>query len=101
MEKRPNIFKPNINKKLSNNKVFYYSFLEEKVPDVRYEKSNSNNSFRVNKISNNNYIFNVDVLIKTRNDEVKTKISGKMGSNIITSDGRIINTADIIEIKEI
>ena len=94
MEKRPNIFKPNINKKLSNNKVSYYSFLEEKVPDVRYEKSNSNNSFRVNKISNNNYIFNVDVLIKT-------KISGKMGSNIITSDGRIINTADIIEIKEI
>lgn len=101
MEKRPNIFKPNINKKLSNNKVSYYSFLEEKVPDVRYEKSNSNNSFRVNKISNNNYIFNVDVLIKTRNDEVKTKISGKMGSNIITSDGRIINTANIIEIKEI
>ena len=32
MEKRPNIFKPNINKKLSNNKVSYYSFLEEKVP---------------------------------------------------------------------
>ena len=26
MEKRPNIFKPNINKKLSNNKVSYYSF---------------------------------------------------------------------------
>ena len=28
MKKRPNIFKPNINKKLSNNKVFYYSFLD-------------------------------------------------------------------------
>lgn len=99
MEKRLNIFKPNINKKLTNNKVSYYSFIEEKVPDVN--KNNNYNDFRVNKITSNNYIFNVDVLIKTRNDEVKTKISGKMGSNIITSDGRIINTADIIEIKEI
>ena len=39
--------------------------------------------------------------IKTKSDLIKTKISGKMGSNIITSDGRIINTKDIIEIKEI
>ena len=30
MEKRLNIFKPNINKKLTNNKVSYYSFIEEK-----------------------------------------------------------------------
>ena len=90
MEKRLNIFKPNINKKLTNNKVSYYSFIEEKVPD-----------FRVNKITSNNYIFNTDVAIKTKSDLIKTKISGKMGSNIITSDGRIINTKDIIEIKEI
>lgn len=99
MEKRPNIFKPNINKKLTNNKVSYYSFLEEKVPDVN--KNNNYNDFRVNKITSNNYIFNTDVAIKTKNDLIKTKISGKMGSNIITSDGRIINTKDIIEIKEI
>ena len=90
MEKRPNIFKPNINKKLSNNKVSYYSFIEEKVPDVN--KNNNYNDFRVNKITSNNYIFNTDVAIKTKNDLIKTKISGKMGSNIITSDGRIINT---------
>ena len=96
MEKRLNIFKPNINKKLTNNKVSYYSFIEEKVPDV-----NKNNDFRVNKITSNNYIFNTDVVIKTKSDLIKTKISGKMGSNIITSDGRIINTKDIIEIKEI
>lgn len=99
MEKRLNIFKPNINKKLTNNKVSYYSFIEEKVPDVN--KNNNYNDFRVNKITSNNYIFNTDVAIKTKNDLIKTKISGKMGSNIITSDGRIINTADIIEIKEI
>lgn len=99
MEKRLNIFKPNINKKLTNNKVSYYSFIEEKVPDVN--KNNSYNDFRVNKITSNNYIFNTDVAIKTKNDLIKTKISGKMGSNIITSDGRIINTKDIIEIKEI
>ncbi|OLA93964.1 MAG: hypothetical protein BHW63_00760 [Mycoplasma sp. CAG:611_25_7] len=99
MEKRLNIFKPNINKKLTNNKVSYYSFIEEKVPDVN--KNNNYNDFRVNKITSNNYIFNTDVAIKTKNDLIKTKISGKMGSNIITSDGRIINTKDIIEIKEI
>ena len=92
MEKRLNIFKPNINKKLTNNKVSFYSFIEEKVPDVN--KNNNYNDFRVNKITSNNYIFNTDVAIKT-------KSSGKMGSNIITSDGRIINTKDIIEIKEI
>ena len=96
MEKRLNIFKPNINKKLTNNKVSYYSFI---VPDVN--KNNNYNDFRVNKITSNNYIFNTDVAIKTKNDLIKTKISGKMGSNIITSDGRIINTKDIIEIKEI
>jgi hypothetical protein len=99
MEKRLNIFKPNINKKLTNNKVSYYSFIEEKVPDVN--KNNNYNDFRVNKITSNNYIFNTDVAIKTKSDLIKTKISGKMGSNIITSDGRIINTKDIIEIKEI
>ena len=99
MEKRLNIFKPNINKKLTNKKVSYYSFIEEKVPDVN--KNNNYNDFRVNKITSNNYIFNTDVAIKTKNDLIKTKISGKMGSNIITSDGRIINTKDIIEIKEI
>ncbi len=99
MEKRLNIFKPNINKKLTNNKVSYYSFIEEKVPGVN--KNNSYNDFRVNKITSNNYIFNTDVAIKTNSDLIKTKISGKMGSNIITSDGRIINTKDIIEIKEI
>ena len=99
MEKRLNIFKPNINKKLTNNKVSYYSFIEEKVPDVN--KNNSYNDFRVNNITSNNYIFNTDVAIKTKSDLIKTKISGKMGSNIITSDGRIINTKDIIEIKEI
>ena len=97
MEKRLNIFKPNINKKLTNNKVSYYSFIEEKVVN----KNNSYNDFRVNKITSNNYIFNTDVAIKTKSDLIKTKISGKMGSNIITSDGRIINTKDIIEIKEI
>ena len=99
MEKRLNIFKPNINKKLTNNKVSYYSFIKEKVPDVN--KNNNYNDFRVNKITSNNYIFNTDVAIKTKSDLIKTKISGKMGSNIITSDGRIINTKDIIEIKEI
>ena len=99
MEKRLNIFKPNIDKKLTNNKVSYYSFIEEKVPDVN--KNNSYNDFRVNKITSNNYIFNTDVAIKTKSDLIKTKISGKMGSNIITSYGRIINTKDIIEIKEI
>ena len=99
MEKRLNIFKPNINKKLTNNKVSYYSFIEDKVPDVN--KNNNYNDFRVNKITSNNYIFNTDVAIKTKSDLIKTKISGKMGSNIITSDGRIINTKDIIEIKEI
>ena len=99
MEKRLNIFKPNINKKLTNNKVSYYSFIEEEVPDVN--KNNNYNDFRVNKITSNNYIFNTDVAIKTKSDLIKTKISGKMGSNIITSDGRIINTKDIIEIKEI
>ena len=99
MEKRLNIFKPNINKKLTNNKVSYYSFIEEKVPDVN--ENNSYNDFRVNKITSNNYIFNTDVVIKTKSDLIKTKISGKMGSNIITSDGRIIDTKDIIEIKEI
>ena len=99
MEKRLNIFKPNINKKLTNNKVSYYSFIEEKVHDVN--KNNNYNDFRVNKITSNNYIFNTDVAIKTKSDLIKTKISGKMGSNIITSDGRIINTKDIIEIKEI
>ena len=99
MKKRLNIFKPNINKKLTNNKVSYYSFIEEKVPDVN--KNNNYNDFRVNKITSNNYIFNTDVAIKTKSDLIKTKISGKMGSNIITSDGRIINTKDIIEIKEI
>lgn len=101
MEKRPNIFKPTINKKLNNNKNTYYSFIEETIPDINNSYNNIKKSFKVNKISNNNYIFNVDVLIKTRNEEIKTKISGKMGNNIITYDGRIISIDNIISIEEI
>lgn len=101
MEKRPNIFKPTINKKLNNNKNTYYSFIEETIPDIKNSYNNIKKSFKVNKISNNNYIFNVDVLIKTRNEEIKTKISGKMGNNIITYDGRIISIDNIISIEEI
>ena len=101
MEKRPNIFKPTINKKLNNNKNTYYSFIEETITDINNSYNNIKKSFKVNKISNNNYIFNVDVLIKTRNEEIKTKISGKMGNNIITYDGRIISIDNIISIEEI
>ena len=67
MEKRPNIFKPTINKKLNNNKNTYYSFIEETIPDINNSYNNIKKSFKVNKISNNNYIFNVDVLILNEN----------------------------------
>ena len=101
MKKIPNIFKPEINHKINNNRNVYYSFIEEEVNNTSNERKTEDVVEKINRlIKENSYIFNKQVLIKTKEREYLTKIAGKMQNKIITVDGHSINIDDIIAIEE-
>lgn len=99
--KRPDIFKPEINHELNNNKNAYYSFIE--VDDRKEEKVVKNEEpvdTLDRLIKNNSYIFNKKVLIVTKDKEYLTSIAGKIGKRVITLDGDSIDIDNIIKIEE-
>lgn len=114
--KKPKVFANPIEKRLYNNQEVFDS-------DTNME-SNTLDSFRNNNINNdylyieednyrnlsivdkiekllnrNGYIFNVDVIIKTKDKVYKTKIAGKVNNHLITLDNDIINISDIIDLE--
>ncbi len=96
----PNIFKPNINKTINNNKEVYYSFLNntKKNSDLSYNESPLDTLDRLE--TSGSYIFNKKVTIITKNKTYNTKIAGKLKNYLITLDNDKILLSDIISIKE-
>ena len=101
MDKKPEIFKPEIGK-IDNNKKAYYSFLEDRL-DIKtdeYEENDDVITF-MNKLARSGYyIFNKDVIIVTKDKKYETRIAGKLGNRIITLDNDSIKVDDIIKIYE-
>ena len=101
MDKKPEIFKPEIGK-IDNNKKAYYSFLEDRL-DIKTEKYEENEDVIdfMNKLAKSgSYIFNKDVIIVTKDKKYETRIAGKLGDRIITLDNDSIKVDDIIKIYE-
>lgn len=95
MKKLPNIFKPNINNKLENNKEVYYSFFEN--TDSKREGDNK----VINSFLSNNTIYSKKYLIKTSDKQYTTEIMSRVGNNIILKNGKAISIDNIISIEEI
>ncbi|MGN0993142.1 MAG: hypothetical protein ACI4PE_04410 [Bacilli bacterium] len=101
MDKKPEIFKPEIGK-INNNKKAYYSFLEDRL-DIKtdeYEESDDVISFMNKLARSGSYIFNKDVIIVTKDKKYETRIAGKLGDRIITLDNDSIKVDDVIKIYE-
>lgn len=101
MDKKPEIFKPEIGK-IDNNKKAYYSFLEDRL-DIKtdeYEENDDVITFMNKLARSGSYIFNKDVIIVTKDKKYETRIAGKLGNRIITLDNDSIKVDDIIKIYE-
>lgn len=101
MDKKPEIFKPEIGK-IDNNKKAYYSFLEDRL-DIKtdeYEENDDVITFMNKLARSGSYIFNKDVIIITKDKKYETRIAGKLGDRIITLDNDSIRIDDIIKIYE-
>ena len=101
MDKKPEIFKPEIGK-IDNNKKAYYSFLEDRL-DIKtdeYEENDDVITFMNKLARSGSYIFNKDVIIVTKDKKYETRIAGKLGNRIITLDNDSIKIDDIIKIYE-
>lgn len=107
MTKKPKVFENQIDKKINNNKVVFDSTKEVlEIINSNKEKKIKNEDNRnipiVDKITKllntNGYIFNIDVLIKTKDNEYNTHIASVINNHIITLDNDIINIDDVIDI---
>ncbi|MGM9878500.1 MAG: hypothetical protein ACI31R_00495 [Bacilli bacterium] len=101
MDKKPEIFKPEIGN-VNNNKKAYYSFLEDRL-DIKtddYEENDDVISFMNKLAKSGSYIFNKDVVIVTKDKRYETRIAGKLGDRIVTLDNDSIRIDDIIKIYE-
>ena len=92
MEKKlPNLFKKNVTREHVNNKKIAYSTETLKKDDLSVEE-------KLKKLfKSSRYIFNIDVIIITKNKEYDTRIIGKIKNSIIIEEGIEI---PIIEIED-
>ena len=100
MNKKPNIFKPNMDF-IDNNKKAYYSYLENPYIEEHKKEDNIDVLDFLNDLSNSSsYVFNKRVVIITSNKTYDTRIAGKLGNRLITLDNDSININDIEKIYE-
>jgi len=108
--KKPKVFENQIDKKINNNKEVFDSTKEvleiinsnNGNRNISNTKENENISVldKITQLLNTSgYIFNVDVLIKTKDNEYNTHIASVINNHIITLDNDIINIDDVIDIK--
>jgi len=91
MEKKlPSIFKNNDPRYIDNNKKVYYSFLDRGQEEVFTSEEQVN--------LEDEYLFNTTVEIETLDGHFSTKIVGKLGDHILTSNNKIIKIKDIKKI---
>ena len=77
-------------------KDIYYGKNEE------LRSSTANIYEQINQIfASPHHVYKSNVLIKTKNGEIKTTIVGKSGNNLLCLNGEKINMIDIIDIKRI
>ena len=106
MKKIPNIFKPESDHRFDNNKKVYYSYLDnifiEPKDDLKRNAKLEDPSSVIYRLSHGgSYIFNKNVIIKTRDKTYRTKIAGTINNRVITLDGNSILLDDIISIDEV
>lgn len=102
-KKLPGIFKKDVDVIYSNNKKIYYA-----EDTINNKLRDSNNNFDSNSLSveeklrklfkSSRYIFNINVLIKTKNREYDTKIAGKVKDSVVTVDNDVIPIISIDDI---
>lgn len=108
-KKLPDLFKNKISKPLNNNDKVYYSNLvvnnskQNIDQNDTYFNNNDSVNTKINKLLHaTKYIFNIPVLITTKEKEYNTKILGKMGNVILIDNNKtIIPISDIVDIKTI
>lgn len=102
MNKNGKVFANKINKYINNNESIYYSKNEKE--DIKVTKTNvkqKNIYQKINEIFNSrDYIYKADVIIYTKNGELKKRIIGRNSKHLITTDNELIPIADIIDIKK-
>ncbi len=103
--KLPRVYQNPLNRKINNNMRVYYDQASNNVVVDSKPIFKSNEKQDVNKkiaelFSRNGYIFNLDVIIRTTDEVMETKIAGKIKNYIITLDNKVIPIANIIEINE-
>lgn len=91
--KLPKIFKNNITRNHTNNKEVVYTSSVEPHKDIVNVEDKIKKLFKSSK-----YIFNIGVIIKTKNKTYDTKVIGKIKNSLITEDNIEI---PIIEIEDI
>ena len=93
----PRVYANPIDKELRNNTDVYYGKNDEVRSDQKvnvYEK--------INQIfASPHHVYKSNVLIQTRNGEIKTTIVGKSGNYLLSLNGDKINMLDIVDIKRI
>ena len=93
----PSVYANPINKDIRNNNDIYYG----KPQEVRSTK-NVNVYEKINQIfASIHHVYKSNVLIHTRNGEIKTTIVGKSGNYLLTLNGDKINMLDITDIERI
>ena len=103
-KKLPKMYKNNISKNIKNNKTMDYVVSNKTVIDDKNIDINDSN-IDVNKkindlLESNRHLFNVSVVIKTKDREYKTRIAGKIRNYIVTLDNDIIFIKDILQIRK-
>ena len=93
----PKVYANPIDKDIRNNTNFYYGKNEE----VRKEKE-VNVYEKINQIfASRHHVYKSNVLIKTKNGQLRTTIVGKAGNFLLTLNGDKINMLDITDIEKI
>ena len=91
------VFQNSINKELKNNNKIYYSNIKDE--EIKNNKKEKNINRTINNIFKSiNYVYKANVLIKTKDKDIKTKIIGRNKNYIITLDNKTIPIKDIVDI---
>ena len=112
MKKLPSVFANKIDKQINNNEKVYCSFNKEEIKQENNDQELISNNIlssmskeldirqKINKIFNSsNYIYKIDVNIKTKTDTLTKKIIGRNSKSLITIDNELIAIDDIIDIS--
>lgn len=99
MEKKlPNIFKKDVSREHITNSKIFASNKNIKNNSVREDTGVSVEDKIKKLFRSNRYVFNIGVIIKTKNEEYDTKIIGRIKNSLITAEEEVI---PIIEIEDI